>query len=66
MPSMSSSAVGTMPAPMIAETASEADSRSGNAATQTRTASGSVISRTSIAVTMPSVPSEPTSTPVRS
>ena len=51
---------------MIAETASDADSTSANAATHTRTASGSFIRRTSTSVTIPSVPSDPTSTPVRS
>ena len=39
--SIISSAVGTIPAAMIAETASDAESTSPNAATETRTASGS-------------------------
>src|SRR5947209_8866696 len=64
--SMISSAVGVSPAAMMADTASDAVSTSANAATHTRTASGSFSSRTSTSVTIPSVPSEPTSTPVRS
>ena len=55
-----------MPAPMIPETASEALSISGNAASQTRTASGVRSSFTHADVTMPNVPSLPTSAAVRS
>ncbi len=64
--SIISSAVGTMPAAIIAETASDALSMSEKAASQTRTASGVRSSLTQAEVTMPSVPSLPTSAAVRS
>ena len=64
--SIISSAVGTIPAPMMAETAADAESMSPKAATQTRTDSGSASSRTQADVTMPRVPSLPTRAAVRS
>ena len=64
--SIISSAVGTIPAAMIAETASDALSTSSNVASHTRTASGARIKRTHADVTMPSVPSLPTNAAVKS
>src|SRR6266478_3562074 len=61
-----SSAAGTMPAAMMADTASDASSIEAKAASAVRTPSGAWSSRTVTAVTMPSVPSLPTVTPVRS
>ena len=54
------------PAPMIADTAAPAASVSSNAASRVRTDSGERVSRTVTSVAIPSVPSEPTSTPSRS
>ena len=51
---------------MIAETVSDAASIVANAAISVRFSSGSGVSLTVISVTSPSVPSEPTNTPVRS
>ncbi len=55
-----------MPAAMMAETASEASSMVANDARSVFTPSGTCMSRTITAVTSPSVPSPPTTTPVRS
>ena len=61
-----SSAAGTMPAAMIADTASEASSIAVNEARIVFTASAAWSRRTVTAVTMPNVPSEPTAAPRRS
>ena len=64
--SMISSADGTMPAAMIADTVSEASSSAEKDASSVFTPSGTRRSRTMTAVTSPSVPSEPTTPPVKS
>ena len=64
--SIISIALGTIPAPMIADTVFEASSIVGNAAMSVRLSSGRGVSFTVISVTMPSVPSEPTKVPTRS
>jgi hypothetical protein len=64
--SMISAAAGRSPAATIALTAAPACSMVWNAARIVHTASGERSSRTQILVAMPSVPSEPTNTPVRS
>ncbi len=64
--SIISIAAGTMPAPMIAETACPPCSMLSNAASTVVTASGARQSRTVILVAMPSVPSEPMNAPSRS
>ena len=64
--SIISIALGTIPAPMIADTVFEASSIVRNAAMRVRLSSGRGVSFTVISVTMPSVPSEPTNVPTRS
>ena len=64
--SIISSAAGTMPCPMTADTAVHAASISENIPRKVRTDSGSGSSRTSILVAIPKVPSEPTKAPRRS
>ena len=64
--SIISIAAGMTPAPMMADTAAPAASVSSKAASSVLTASGDRVSRTVTSVAMPSVPSEPTSTPSRS
>ena len=64
--SIASSAAGTMPSAMIADTAAEATSIDSKVATAVRTASGARVSFTMTLVTTPRVPSEPTATPARS
>ena len=59
-------AAGTMPAEMMRETARPAASVVGKAASSVSTASGRGTSPTVTSVTMPSVPSEPMTTPSRS
>lgn len=64
--SIISIAAGTMPAEMIAEVAAPAWSVDSKPTRMVRTSSGSRTSRTVVAVTMPRVPSEPTTAPSRS
>ena len=64
--SIISRAAGTIPRPMMAETAEQADSMSGKIPRKVFTISGSGNKRTVILVAMPKVPSEPTNTPRRS
>src|SRR5690606_35565011 len=64
--SIISSAAGRTPAATMDETAFDAVSIVGNGARSTLTASGLRVRRTITLVTIPSVPSEPTSAPVRS
>jgi hypothetical protein len=64
--SIISTAAGTIPAPMIAETTSPAASVEGNAASSVSTRSGLGTTPTTISVAIPSVPSEPTNAPARS
>ena len=64
--SIISKAAGTMPWPMTAETAVQAESTSGNTAMKVLTASGSGRRRTVIRVATPNIPSEPVKTPRRS
>ena len=66
MSSIISMAAGTIPAPIIPDTAALASSSSLKTASSVFTASGRVRSRTAALVTIPSVPSEPTITPRRS
>ena len=63
--SIISSAAGTIPRPMMAETAEQADSMSGKMPRKVFTISGSSSKRTVILVARPKVPSEPTKTPRR-
>ena len=64
--SIISMAAGTIPAPMILETASPAWSVPSKAASRVRTASGLRSSRRVTVVAMPRVPSDPTKAPSRS
>ncbi len=64
--SIISIAAGTMPAAMIAEVAAPAWSVEEKPTRIVRTSSGSRTSRTVAEVTMPRVPSEPTTAPSRS
>ena len=64
--SIISIAVGTMPAAMMSDTACEASSMLSKTASSVRTSSARRSSRTVMRVTMPRVPSDPTSSPVRS
>ena len=64
--SIISNADGTMPAPMMSETACDASSRDLKAANSVTTDSGTFISRTATLVTIPKVPSEPMNAPRRS
>ena len=64
--SIISIAAGTMPAAMIADVAAPAWSVVSKPTRIVRTSSGSRTSLTVVAVTMPSVPSEPTTAPSRS
>ena len=64
--SIISIAAGTMPAAMIAEVAAPAWSVVAKPTRIVRTSSGSRTSRTVVEVTMPRVPSEPTTAPSRS
>ena len=64
--SIISIAAGTMPAPMMSETARPPGSRESYATSTRCTASGTGVSLTTILVTMPSVPSEPVNAPSRS
>ena len=64
--SIISSAAGTTPLAMIAETASPALRRDGKSASSVRTACGTGMSRTVMRVATPKLPSEPTNTPTRS
>ena len=64
--SIASRAAGTMPSAMIAETAAEATSIESKVASAVWTASAPRVSFTTTLVTIPSVPSEPTTTPARS
>src|SRR6266542_379370 len=61
-----SSAEGTTPRPISADTASLAASTDANSASVVRTASASGSSRTVASVPMPSVPSDPNTRPTRS
>ncbi len=63
---MISIAVAMMPCPIKSDTTLQASSIVSNTARRVFTASGFGSSRTTTLVTMPSVPSEPTITPVRS
>ena len=64
--SIISIAAGTMPAPMMSDTARPPWLVGSYAASSRCTASGTGISLTTILVTMPSVPSEPVNAPSRS
>ena len=64
--SIISIAAGRMPAPMIADTAAPPCPVVPKAASRVVTASGILVSFTTILVTMPSVPSEPVNMPTRS
>ena len=64
--SIISIAPGTMPEPMMADTAAPPAPIVLNAASSVVTASGIGVSFTTILVTMPSVPSEPVNAPTRS
>src|ERR1700758_36314 len=64
--SIISMAAGTMPAPMMSDTAWPPSAVVAYAASRVCTTSGSGISLTTILVTMPSVPSEPVNAPTRS
>src|ERR671924_47191 len=64
--SIISMAAGTIPSPMIPETASPASSVSLNAAKSVLTDSGLRTMRSVILVAIPNVPSEPTNAPIRS
>ena len=64
--SIISSAAGTTPRAMIADTVAAQSSTRSKSSSIVRTAGGIGVSRTQAAVTMPSVPSEPTKTPRRS
>ncbi len=64
--SIISSAAGTIPAAMMAETASLAPRSEGKSASNVRTLAGSGSSRTVIRVAMPNMPSLPTNSPARS
>jgi len=64
--SSASSAAGTIPAAMIADTAADAASIDSNVARAVFTASATRVSFTTTFVMTPSVPSEPTTRPVRS
>src|SRR6266536_3480138 len=64
--SIISSAAGTMPEAMMAETASPAVLSAVKSARSVRTARGNAVRRTVILVAMPKLPSEPTNKPTRS
>ena len=64
--SIISMAAGTIPAATTSETTSPAAAIDGKSASRVCTDSGARISRTVTCVTMPSVPSEPSTTPRRS
>jgi len=64
--SIISSAAGTIPAAITADTPSPAARRLLKSASMVRTARGSGVSRTVMLVAMPKLPSEPTNRPTRS
>ncbi len=64
--SIISMAAGTIPAPMISDTAVPPALVDSNAASRVRTISGSGVSLTTTLVAMPSVPSDPMNAPSRS
>ena len=64
--SIISMAAGMMPRPMMPETVALASAIVSKTSSMVFTASGRFSSRTTILVTIPKVPSEPTNTPVRS
>ena len=64
--SIISIAAGTIPRAMIRETAAPASSVDGNVANSVRVACGLRRMRTTTSVTMPSIPSLPTTTPIKS
>ena len=64
--SIISTAAGTTPRAMMSETVAAQSLTSMKSSSIVRTAGGSGVSRTQTRATMPSVPSEPTTTPRRS